>query len=145
MSSLPSRFRDSLREVRVGRDQDIGRLPKLLTSSIRRSHEQSCGCTHPSRRKVRPDINAARAAALANETRLQVGQPDAIGSSIDVGRCHRFQMAAAIIRAIDQQPANAGLPHLTKVIFCCRIRHDPADLRSGEAASGATLTLVSRA
>jgi hypothetical protein len=31
------------------------------------------------------------------------------------------------------------------VIFCCRIRHDPADLRSGEAASGATLTLVSRA
>jgi hypothetical protein len=87
---LPSRFRDNLREVRVGRDQDIGRLPQLRTSSISRSREQSCGGLHLRRWKIRPDIRTARAAALANETRLQVGQPDAIGPFIDVGRCHRF-------------------------------------------------------
>lgn len=65
MPSLPPRFRDSLREVRVSRDQDVGRLPKLLTASIRHSHEQSYSRTHWRRSKARPDAGAAIAAALA--------------------------------------------------------------------------------
>ena len=120
MSSLPSRFRDNLREVRVGRDQDIGRLPQLRTSPTSHSHEQSCGGPHSRQRKVRPDIRAAHAAALANETRLQVGQPDPIGPLVDFGRCHRFQMAASVIGAIDPLRLNQSSWRRVRVALVLR-------------------------
>lgn len=72
MSSLPSRFRDNLREVRVGRDQDVGRLSKLLSGSIRHSHEPLCNRTHWRRSKAGPDAGAAIVAALADQPWLSI-------------------------------------------------------------------------
>ena len=70
MSSLPSRFRDNLGEVRVSPDQDLGYLPKLLTGSIRPSHEQSCS----RRSKAGPGADVAIAAdrALQKATALRL-------------------------------------------------------------------------
>jgi len=44
------------------------------------------------------------AAGCANETRLNVGQPGVIRPAVTADR---NRMAAAIVRAIDQQAANA--------------------------------------
>lgn len=64
--------------------------------------------------EVRPKFSAPRAARLANEQLLKIGQPYIIGPSI---RIDRGPMAAMVVRAIDQQAANA---HEPKVIFCFR-------------------------
>jgi len=50
--------------------------------------------------EVRPEFGRSRAASLAHEQRLKIGQPDIIGPSIRTDRC---PMAAVIVRAIDQQ------------------------------------------
>ena len=101
MSSLPSRFRDNLGEVRVNPDQDLGYLPKLLTGSIRPSHEQSCS----RRSKAGPGADVAIAAALAGKPRLSSWQPNAICSFVDFGRRDRFKMAASEIGTVDQDPS----------------------------------------
>jgi hypothetical protein len=54
--------------------------------------------SHPHRSEQRPDIGAVFPASLANEQRLQIGQPDVIGPAI---RADRDRIAATIIRAIN--------------------------------------------
>ena len=54
--------------------------------------------------EIRADISTSLAAAPADELLLDVGQPDVIGPAVGAdGRA----MAATIVRAIDQDPANA--------------------------------------
>src|SRR5258706_10992117 len=66
------------------------------------------------RMPIRPDISASPAARLADELRLQIGQPDVIGPSV---AADRRPMAAVIVGAIDQQAANAGGSHLSEANF----------------------------
>jgi hypothetical protein len=54
-------------------------------------------------KEVRPDIGTTLAAHLADEQRFDIGQPDLIGPRVGA----EGPMGAFIIRAIDQQPANA--------------------------------------
>jgi hypothetical protein len=54
--------------------------------------------------EIRADISASLAADLAGEAGLKVGQPNVIRPSVPADRC---RMAALVIRAIDQQAANA--------------------------------------
>jgi hypothetical protein len=61
--------------------------------------------------EVRADIRTLSAAGLASEPGLQIGQPYIVGPLVgaDLDR-----VAAPIVGAIDQQPANAGLPHFAE-------------------------------
>jgi hypothetical protein len=78
--------------------------------------------------EIRPDIRAPRAAGLAGEARLDVGQPDIIRPPLGAdGR----PKAALVIRAIDQQPANAGGAHFGECdlaagfghgVICCNAK-----------------------
>jgi hypothetical protein len=61
-----------------------------------------------SRLPIGPDIRAAPAASFADKPRLELGQPDVIRPSVAADRC---PMAALVIRAIDQETANAGRAH----------------------------------
>jgi hypothetical protein len=61
--------------------------------------------------EIRADISASLAAALADEARLDVGQPDAIRPSVAADRC---PTAAPVIRAIDQEAANASGAHFAE-------------------------------
>lgn len=63
---------------------------------------------------MRPYIGAPIAAALADETWFQIRKPDAIRPSIDFGWRQGLQMAAFVIGAVDEQPANAGLAHFAQ-------------------------------
>jgi hypothetical protein len=58
--------------------------------------------------EIRTDIGASLAACLAGKLCLNVGQSDVIRPSIAGDRC---RMAAAIIRAIDQETTHAGSAH----------------------------------
>ena len=64
--------------------------------------------------KVRPNIGTPLAAGFANEPWFEIGEPDVIRSSV---RADRDCMAALVIRAIDQQAANAGFAHLSEADF----------------------------
>src|SRR3954447_2430446 len=66
--------------------------------------------------KVRPQIGGLRAATLAHEQRLKIGQSDIIWPSITADPS---PMAAMVVTAIDKQAADAHLAHFTEVIFCC--------------------------
>jgi hypothetical protein len=70
--------------------------------------------------EVGPDISAAPAASLADETRLDIGKTDVIRPSIAVDRRH---VTTAIIGAIDQETANASGAHFCEGDF----------LRAGES------------
>ena len=59
--------------------------------------------------EVRANVGTALAANLADESRLKIGQPDILGPSITADL---DPMAASVIGAIDQQPANASGAHL---------------------------------
>jgi hypothetical protein len=61
--------------------------------------------------EIRADISASLAANLAGEQRLYVEQPNAIRPSVAADRC---RMAALVIRAIDQETANASGPHFSE-------------------------------
>jgi hypothetical protein len=77
----------------------------------------SCLSVRFDRLPVRSDVGAAAIAGPANELTLDVGKPDlvlpSIGAELD-------QKAATIVRAIDQQTANAGSAHSPNVIFSGR-------------------------
>jgi len=61
--------------------------------------------------EVGTDISAFPAAGLAGELGLQIGQADVVGPSV---AADRNPVRAVIIRAIDQEPANAGFAHFAK-------------------------------
>ena len=61
--------------------------------------------------EVWPDIRALRAAALADESRLDVGQPNIIRPSV---AADRGPMAAMVVGAIDQETANATGSHFSE-------------------------------
>jgi hypothetical protein len=67
---------------------------KNLTTSRR-------SCTRFVLIEIRSNFGAAIAASPANETRLQIGQPQIIRPLIGTGR---NQMASSKVAAIDQQP-----------------------------------------
>jgi hypothetical protein len=60
--------------------------------------------SHRGRFEQRPNVGASLAASLADEPRFQIGQPDVIGPLVGADR---DRMAAAIVRAIDQDAAHA--------------------------------------
>jgi hypothetical protein len=59
--------------------------------------------------EMRPHIGTPPPASLAGKPRLEIGQPDVIRPPV---AADRYVMAAPVIRAIDQEPANAGGAHL---------------------------------
>ena len=83
-------------------------------------HRRASGLLLPI--EIRADISAPQAASLADEQELQVGQPNVIRPSVAADRC---PMAALVIRAIDQETANAGTAHLSE-----------GDLLAGELGHG---------
>src|SRR6516165_12404346 len=66
-------------------------------------------CLLPVPIEIRPHVGAALSADLADETMLNVGQPDIIGPAIAVDRS---RVAAALVGAIDKQPTHAHVAHL---------------------------------
>ena len=82
-------------------------------------HSSASGLFFPM--EVRPDVSASLPAYLAGEPGLYVRQPDVIGPSV---AADRRPVRAVIIRAIDQQPANAGFAHLAEGDLL-RPRHAP--------------------
>jgi hypothetical protein len=63
--------------------------------------------------EIRADIGAFPSASLASEARLDIGQPDVVRPSVSAN-CGR--VAAAIVRAIDQETANTSGAHFSEVI-----------------------------
>src|ERR1700730_16995744 len=59
--------------------------------------------------KQRPDVSASMSAYLAHKPRLQIGQPEMIRPLI---RADRDRVAALVVRAVDQEAAQAGVAHL---------------------------------
>jgi hypothetical protein len=64
--------------------------------------------------KVRPNIGPSLAAGLAEEARLEVGQPHVVSPFV---RADRNRVAAFVIRAIDQDATHAGLAHFAEGDF----------------------------
>jgi hypothetical protein len=60
--------------------------------------------------EIRSDFSALNAASLTSEQRLEIGQPHVVRPSIGIDL---YVVAAMIIRAVDQQAANAHLAHFT--------------------------------
>jgi hypothetical protein len=58
--------------------------------------------------EIGPHVRAALAAALANELRLEIGQPDLAGPRIGA---EFLPVRAMMVGAIDDQAANAGSAH----------------------------------
>jgi hypothetical protein len=63
---------------------------------------------------VRPNVRAPGAAGLANELLFDVGQPNPIWPSVGVDR---GRVAAFVVRAIDQDAADAHLAHFAEGDF----------------------------
>ena len=59
--------------------------------------------------EIRANVGTALAANLADELRLDVGQPDAVGPPL---AANRYVVTAPVIGTIDQQSANASGAHL---------------------------------
>ena len=72
--------------------------------------------------EIRPHICTALAADPAGEALLEIGQSRIIGPGISADR---DRVAAAVVGAIDQQPANAHLAHFGEGDFLRTVRHDP--------------------
>ena len=69
---------------------------------------------HARLRKVRPDVRATLAAALAYEARLGVRQPHVVGPAVSVGL---DMMRATVIAAVDQHIAGAARAHFAEGDF----------------------------
>ena len=63
--------------------------------------------------EVGPDVGAALAAGLADEPIFDVGEPDIVRPLIATDR---DGVAALVIRAINQDTANAGFPHFPECV-----------------------------
>ena len=61
--------------------------------------------------KVRPDISAALGASRAEETILDIADPEIIRQLVSN---HCYVVAASIIAAIDQDAAHAGFAHFAE-------------------------------
>jgi hypothetical protein len=61
--------------------------------------------------EVRADISASLGTTPADELRLDFGQPNVIRPSVGAHGC---PVAALVIRAIDQETANASGPHFSE-------------------------------
>jgi hypothetical protein len=61
--------------------------------------------------KIRADITAVLPTSLAGKARLYVGQPNIVRPLF---AADRFPMAALVIRAIDQESANARGAHFSE-------------------------------
>ena len=73
--------------------------------------------------KIQPHVGAALAADLADETMLNVGQPDTIGPVIGADG---NRMVAAVVGAIDRQPAHTAAAHLGEGEFGRVDGHGPS-------------------
>jgi hypothetical protein len=76
------------------------------------------------RRSANPHVGAMLAASRADETRLDIGQPHVVRPPI---AAHGDQVAALLVRAIDQRAAHAHVAHLGE-----------RDLRAGHASKAAS-------
>jgi hypothetical protein len=101
---------------------DFDRLLKRNFGKLRRLRE----CK-------RSENSLAVPASFAEKLRLNIGQPGIIGPSITAD-CER--VAAAIVSAVDQQPAHPISRISAKAIFCGRsdMSNDCADRGEDEAA-----------
>src|SRR5271167_1834790 len=61
--------------------------------------------------KIRPDVGASLSVGCAYEPRFKIGEPDVIRPSVCADR---DRVAALVIRAINQDPADAGVAHLSE-------------------------------
>jgi hypothetical protein len=61
--------------------------------------------------EIRPHVGAAMTAGLANELRLDIGQPGIIGPAIATDR---NRVTATINSAVHEQPTHAHVAHLGK-------------------------------
>jgi hypothetical protein len=78
--------------------------------------------------EIRADIGAPCAASLTGKPRLYIGRPEAIRPSL---AADRRPMAALVIRAIDQQTANADGAHLGEGDFVLAGEGGHAPLKRG--------------
>jgi hypothetical protein len=90
----------------------------------------ACGVDQPflsigiDRIPIRAHVGAPLAARLAGEPRFYVGKPNIIRSSIGADGC---RMAAAVVRAIDQDTTHAAGAHLAEgdLLLADGFRHGP--------------------
>ena len=68
--------------------------------------------------EARPHVRASFPARPTDEQRLYVAKPDVIGPAV---AADRDRVAAPIIRAIDQETANAHVAHVAGGFFCGRV------------------------
>jgi len=73
--------------------------------------------------EVRSELGGSRPASLADEERLQVGQPHMIRPTMAT---HRNRMAAVTVRAIDQQAVHPHFAHFTKRYFWRAVHQSPS-------------------
>jgi hypothetical protein len=82
---------------------------------------------------MRPDVGAPLAASLTGKPRLNIRQPDVIRPSI---RAQRRPMTAVKVRAINQEPANAHLAHLSEGdLLAGRFGHAAIEARTEHAGN----------
>jgi hypothetical protein len=81
-----------------------------------------CCVAYACAREQAPDVGTSLAAGLADELRLNVGQPDMVRPAIGT---HLNRVAAPVIRAIYQEIANPGGAHFSKgdLHRTCEIGH----------------------
>ena len=87
--------------------------------------------------EIRPDIGAALAAGRADKARLDVGEPDIIGPAVTA---HGDKVAAFEVGAIDQQPAQAHVPHLGEGDLGWAVGHTPMVAPSGPEVKPVTVS-----
>jgi hypothetical protein len=73
--------------------------------------------------KVGPEIGWPGAASLTDEQGFKIGQPDIVGPSVSTDPS---PMVALVVRAIDQQAANADFEHFTQRYFLLGLRQSLA-------------------
>ena len=66
---------------------------------------------HPVPVEIRSNVSTALAASAADELRLNIRQPDIVGPGI---AAQRYRVTAAVVRAVDQDAANAAVAHLAE-------------------------------
>jgi hypothetical protein len=93
-----------------------------LARRVSSGNRRASGLFFPA--EIRTDIGASLAANVAGKQRLYVGQPDVIRPSVGA---HGRRVAALVVRAIDQETANAKGAHLSEgdVLLAGEGRHAP--------------------